>query len=310
VISRNTTYTLAELYQTLFTSSKWDSYRRQSTFQLKAIELHDLLFRYNHEAWTLSIVSGKNMNYLYVSISSRGLQDFIMQLHTGQAVGRDDWNWEQRAAYGQQLCLKLAADLLVGLENSEIRIPSGEEADVSRLVKRLISQLELDGCIFRDGALYPTEATVLDVDQEIGIIGKLVSDTGIANKKVIDHHLELSGTHYADGRWDDSIGNTRKFLEAVLQEIAAMHYSSANNTSIPEKVYKWPIEVRKYLENAGLLTHDEAMSIAQVYGLLSGTGNHPYIAIHDQARLLRNLGLSLAEFVLLRYMGYLQSKTP
>lgn len=46
--------------------------------------------------------------------------------------------------------------------------------------------------------------------------------------------------------------------------------------------------MRDYLEQEALLERKEKDALAQVYGLLSETGAHPYIAKSDQARLLRH----------------------
>ena len=67
--------------------------------------------------------------------------------------------------------------------------------------------------------------------------------------------------------------------------------------------------VRDYLEREGLLETKEKKELAEVYGLLSNVGSHPYIAGKDQARLLRQQALLLSQFVMLRYQGYLRAHT-
>ena len=42
-------------------------------------------------------------------------------------------------------------------------------------------------------------------------------------------------------------------------------------------------------------------AVAKVYGLMSDKGSHPYIADRDQARCMRYLSLTFAQFVLLRF---------
>jgi hypothetical protein len=44
-------------------------------------------------------------------------------------------------------------------------------------------------------------------------------------------------------------------------------------------------------------------ALAKVYGLLSHTGGHPYMAQNDQARLLRHLALTFSQFAMLRLRG-------
>ena len=58
--------------------------------------------------------------------------------------------------------------------------------------------------------------------------------------------------------------------------------------------------MRQYLERQGIFERKERESIDKLYGLLSETGAHPYMAESDQARLLRQLSLTLSQFVLLR----------
>ena len=102
----------------------------------------------------------------------------------------------------------------------------------------------------------------------------------------IRHHLRLSEDHYRAGRWDDSISNSRKVLEAVLQQVAVAH-SSLGSSGLKADTLERPVRVRDYLESAGLLDKKEKEAIASTYALLSDTGGHPHIAQQDQARLMR-----------------------
>jgi len=65
------------------------------------------------------------------------------------------------------------------------------------------------------------------------------------------------------------------------------------------------VRIREYLERAGLLEAKETKAIAAVYGLLSETGAHPYMAQNEQARLMRHLALTFSQFVMLRLKGKL-----
>jgi hypothetical protein len=66
--------------------------------------------------------------------------------------------------------------------------------------------------------------------------------------------------------------------------------------------------VRDYLEQNGLLEGKEKDALAKVYGLLSETGGHPYMAQNEQARLLRHLALSFSQFAMLRFRGCLAAR--
>src|SRR5262249_39623997 len=128
--------------------------------------------------------------------------------------------------------------------------------------------------------------------------------------EIMKHTLELSETHYVAGHWDDCIANSRKFLEAVLQESAARHHVTKLGRPISNTLSERPVEVRNYLEAKGLIEPKEKEAIAKVYGLMSNTGSHPYIAQKDQARLLRYMALTFAQFALLRLQGALSTTTP
>lgn len=118
----------------------------------------------------------------------------------------------------------------------------------------------------------------------------------------------LSEEHYIESRWGDSIANARQFLESVLRETASKHSLQCLSTPLPATTYTWPVNVREYLQREGLFERKEKDALASVYGLLSNTGSHPYMAQEDQARLLRQLALTLAQFVMLRAKGALGSK--
>lgn len=66
--------------------------------------------------------------------------------------------------------------------------------------------------------------------------------------------------------------------------------------------------MRTFLEKEALLEKKERETIDKIYGLLSHTGSHPYMAEKDQARLLRQMSLTLIQFVLLRLEGFIKKQ--
>ena len=94
-------------------------------------------------------------------------------------------------------------------------------------------------------------------------------------------------------------------LETILQEVATAHSVHVKGSTLPAGTYTRPVTGRDYLEQEGLVERKEKATIAQVYGLLSETGGHPYMARNDQARLLRHLALAFSQFVMLRLQGSL-----
>ena len=97
-----------------------------------------------------------------------------MRLHTGETVASatSDWTWKQKTQLGQRILHDLAEDLLILSQTPDKYLPK----DAKDLVPKLISELELDGYIFREGKLYFTEAAVLDTEGEQGILEKLIKD--------------------------------------------------------------------------------------------------------------------------------------
>jgi len=303
MIGRSTTLTLAQLYAARFSSTRRVSNRygrMEYRHQLSKDSLYDFLYRCGYDAWFLNLAKALQV------YDNRALKELILKLHTGESVAAATPNcaWKQRVELGQQLLRKLSEDMLLWFYSLE----GGWNSEFDREVDQLVKQLELDGYVFRKGKLLFSEAAVLDTNEEQGLLGSLVNELALDNATTIDHHLELSETHYIEERWDDSISNSRKFLESVLQEVAAKHCLVGSGQPLGQNRYTKPVEVRKYLEEQKLIYPKETAAIAAGYALLSETGGHPYIAARDQARLLRYLALTFAQFILLRLRGALEGR--
>jgi hypothetical protein len=179
---------------------------------------------------------------------------------------------------------------------------------MTEAVETLLKRLELDGYIYRDSQLLQPEIDVLDVEQEMGVLESLYTSLDLGKTDVALKALKLSEEHYLSGLWEDSINNSRKFHECTLREVAAAHASN-KGASLPQDTYIKANEVRKYLLNENLLGHSEYEALDKLYRLLSNTGSHPYMAQNDQARLLRQLALTMSQFVMLRFQGELDRQS-
>ncbi len=281
MFSRNSTIVLSNIYEQRFRKYRLNNNRR--TYYNDLDELYDFLFMNNYPAWFC------NKAKLLKKFESRQIKEFVMRLHTGesQLSATENWSWEQRRELGQSYLRNLAEDILAQGNHSN-----------------LINSLELDGFVLKNGQLHCTEVEVLDSKEMSGVLEDMYNSLGLGNRETALHHLTLSTEHYISDRWDDSISNSRKFLECVLREVASLHSQIKHCKELSAKVYESPKKVRDYLEKEGLLETKEKKAIASVYGLLSNTGSHPYIADNDQARLLRHLSLTFSQFVLLRLEGF------
>jgi hypothetical protein len=288
MISRKTALRLSDIYYALFTRHDINKFA-------KTDELYDYLYERDYEAWFC--------NLLRKAIYGLDLKGMIMQLHTGESLvaATNGWDWDKRKALGQTYLCYLAEDALKWLD--EVK-PKGYLTDfLLQQFKELIRLLELDGYLYRDGSLMFSEADVLNLREETGILESLYSELKLADREVSFEFLRLSEEHYKEEHWADSIANSRKFLESVLQQVARAFSKKYRHQDLSEEVYSRPVDVREYLVTEKLLEKKEREALDKVYGLLSHTGSHPYMAEKDQARLLRQMSLLFCQFVMLRFEG-------
>jgi len=303
MISRKSTRLIAEAYTLVFSTHevrrRGVSTRFFQQFIIRNDELHDFLYDEEYPDWLLHFLNVKDN-----PTSERILKDRIMGLHTGEAFNLfknpyTDMKPEERRTAGQHWLGLLAQSVFRLSERLE------QTKEAAQLLDVMKSQLELDGYVYRNGKLYESETSVMDDQAEHSYLESLVNNLNLHNTQVIKHHLKLSEEHYVNGKWGDSISNSRNFLEAVLQQTAAVLNKKKYAADLPSNIYEKPFAVRDYLEREHLIETKEKEAIAKVYGLLSDTGSHPNIAEKDQARLMWHLALTFSQFVLLRYQGFL-----
>lgn len=296
MISRKATLALADLYSSVFQGSYGSG--SSSGYKLRTNDLNDFLFAENYEEWTLGQIRGL---YAY---DSRSLKNWIMGLSTGISLLAVTVGWEpaSRIELGQRLLKDLTEDILQLSETKSFLAMS----KISEL--RLRKQLELDGLKFENGLLYTTEETGVDIETEKHILITMIKKLGLENTEIISHHLKLSDEHYLNSKWGDCISNSRNFLEEILAQTACVINKTITGQVLSSRISESAKDVREFLVAQDLLEKKEKETIAQVYGLLSNTGSHPYIAQQDQARLMRQLAIAFSVFVLLRLEGFLNTK--
>jgi hypothetical protein len=227
-----------------------------------------------------------------------------MHLQTGRSIDNVA-DPAKRRSMGQAILRKLAEDILNELSVAKAERPWSWDSGPKQLNERLQSHLSLDGYLYKDGKVLAPESDVLDTAEAGGVLERLYADLRLSEKETAFHCLKQSEEHWHNRKWDDCIANARRFLECVLTEVACAHSLKTTGNSLPQKK---PFEIRDYLEKARLMETKEKEALAKDYGLMSETGSHPYIAEQDQARLLRQIALIWAQFVLLRWQGFLAAK--
>lgn len=294
---------------------------RNGDYTLQQEALNDFFYVNEYDYAVLKILGEAGR-----SNSHKQLMQSIMAIHTGETIanatrGCSD---QERQAIGQVLLIKLAEDILNHYETIPVtkadgtRVSTQEELDDLKFTAtynrpgaealgNLLSSLEIDDYLYRDGHLYAIESSVINTVEHRTYLEQLVDSLSIQNQVVIKHHITESETAYAGGRWGHAISDARNFLEAILREVAAAHHSKTKGTKISDDVFSRSVRVREYLESEGFIDGPEKEAIAKIYGLMSNTGSHPNIAQKDQARLMRSLALTLGQFILLQWQGYLKN---
>jgi hypothetical protein len=288
-------------------------------YRIKEDALNTFFFERDYEVYFMQL-----MRTSTVGKSDMNLVNAIASIHTGETLvpGTPDWNYEARQELGQQLLRKMAEDILRYYEITPVRQVDYSKAQNEQQIqilrrmalidrpaeieiKRLESRLELDGYKYKNGKLYAIESSVIPEEEEQSYLERLTSEVNLTDQNTVKHHSQLSEEHYLNGKWDDSISNSRKVLDSILTQVMEALYLKIEQTTAPAGLAKNAFQTRQYLERQGIVTTAEREALDKAYGVLSVTGGHPYIAEKDQARLMRHLSLTFSQFVLLRYQGYL-----
>lgn len=321
MISRRTGVRLGKAYAYAFT------YTQHGQSYVAKEELYRFLYERDYPAWFCN-QAYRVEQYVFTRIEHELVAEYVMRIHTGEAIeaAKPHMELHEQEEKGQQFLFCLARDILNFFYEQSKEILDSDlssrgtktYAQIQQLQRakeqkdwylHLLRFLELDGYIHRYPDLLKPDQDVMNVEAETQILRKLYTDLALEHQETAFHHLDLTDRHYIDGRWDDSIANARKLLELVLAEVANLHSLRSVLEPLARADYETPRVVRKYLEKAGLVEEKEAETLAKVYGLLSSTGGHPYIAANDQARLMRNLALTFSQFALLRLEGYITANS-
>jgi hypothetical protein len=295
MISRKTAMDIANIYTSKFSYRSNSS--RGSDEKVYRDSFYDFLYEREYEAWFCNMV--KKIFHI------RDLKEWLLQIHTGESFvsATPNWPWDKRQALGQIYLKNLARDFIIWYHSQN---DDWTKNSYKKLYDEMLRRFEIDGYVFRDNDLYQAEVEVLDVEAETGLLSNLHQALGLTGKQQAFEFLKLAEEHYIAGRWSDSISNARKFFEVILQQVASRYAAGVKATTLSIATLERPVAVREYLEKEELLEKKEREAVDKIYALLSHTGGHPYMAEKDQARLLRQICLTVTQFIMLRLEGALK----
>ena len=298
MISRKTAMAIASSYMEMF-SFRSRSFHGETTEKVYRDIFYDFLYEREYESWFCNMV--KKLGRI------RDLKEWLLGIHTGESfvAATPNWPWDKRQALGQTYLKNMARDFIAWFRDQTDQWTIARHTNTH---DEIVRRLEMDGYIYKDNDLYQAEIEVLDVDAEKGLLENLYNSLGLTDRQQTFEFLKLAEDHYVAGRWSDCIGNARKFFESVLRQSAARHAITVKKTALGIANIERPVAIRDYLEHEGLLEKKEREAVDKIYGLLSHTAGHPYMAEKDQARLLRQLCLTVTQFIMLRLEGTM--KTP
>jgi len=307
MISRKSARLITDIYLLTFSVPKENTVLYSTTYYraLKARELYEFFYERDYNIWFLGIIEK------YDGMYYGAFRKLLLGLQTGESLRRgEELTSEDCQTFGQAYLVLLAQDIIKEYESRITQYGSfSAGSDERKLVRALKIQLEIDGFIYKDGRLYYSESSVIDEKVEQEYLEELFLTLKLADIATLQHHLNGSEEHYRNGKYDDSISNSRKVLDVVLTQVASGVYAKVNGKSIPPEMSKNATDIRNFLERQNLVSKVEREALDKNYGALSTTGGHPYIAEKDQARLMRHLALTFSQFVLLRYQGF-RKKNP
>jgi hypothetical protein len=296
MIGRRTTKRLAQVALERFAENKGHNMGKWVPWD----KVYDFLFEHEFES------AFCNAAETACHGGEREFEEFILKLHTGESVTdyKSKIPLEVAEIEGQVQLRKLANALLTEFKLGAKASAFGRSLESTRhairkpAVDALESALELDGYSYKDGRLWHRESAPVDSEKQKGLLSGLARELTLANVDVLEHHLKRADECYEAGQWDDCSSNARKALECVLQEAAAKWSLEIEGIQLPGNTYTSARLVREYLQKRGIITEKEMDAMRANYGLMSDLGSHPNIGKRDEARMLRQIALVLAEYAL------------
>jgi hypothetical protein len=222
---------------------------------------------------------------------------FLSDLHSGTFI-REEYPTSADVALGQKILLMLAEYLCWRIGKFPSRL-----GDVKQSRNELISCLALDGFSLVGERFIPSESAIINQPEEVSLLKQLLKQAVFPNEDVILEHFRQGEELYVQQKWAPSIGEWRKFFEAILRDICEMTSANRPDVTIPRNSMKGVFE---YLKVAGFFDADDHTVMGSTYGFLC-SGAHPGISEEHKARLAMIQALTSGQVLATKYLSWRSS---
>ncbi len=202
---------------------------------------------------------------------------------TRESLWRDELF--QQARFGRSDMPLHLAEAILNEVTADVRVLRPYvDVFTQRRVGDLQGLLQRDGYTFRDGKLWPSEAGVLNVEEERGIVERLI-DAHPELSPTLKTHLGASLDHQSAQRPKEAVARARDLLEQLMADIAQAAARAHGKTPPVPKPGEGG-QLRQLLVDEGFLTDREARDLVKPAWDFSGLwGNHRWIPDAKIARV-------------------------
>lgn len=283
MISRRTTLLVADILCNKFTKNSPDKdgygHIRGYSDKVLANKLRDFLFEFNVDGNTID-------NLCEDYYTKQHFKEMIMNIHTGFFYSRKEYKKCQSLG---QSDLK---NIIIGILSKNVQPESKDYLE---------NLLRLDGYIYEKEQLYEINT---DIDDKVNIIKALLKKMNLGKIDEFEIFYKNMNDHFEKSKWEDSIHNSRKLYELILEETATSYSKNVKkiNKSF-ENVQN--VKVREYLEDVNFFTDDEINVIHYFYKYISNIGSHIKLASEEQADFCRVIAINIMLYSLRRLESYI-----
>lgn len=283
MISRRTTLLIADIICNNFTHEVREVKQLGTVHYVPKVmeeKLRNFLFEFGVDGFTI-----EKLCHSYFTKDE--LKKNILNLHTGYFYNRD--RYFQFTEMGQKDIKMLA----VGILYNKLQPES---------LGTLENLLRIDGYIYEKERLYEINT---DVDDKANIIKSKFKKFGFDKEEEFNTFYANMNEHFENSKWEDSIHNSRKLYELVLEECAKYYSKNIAKDGVDFSKAK-AVNIRIYLEENNFFSENETNIIHYYYKYLSNIGSHPKLALEEQADFSRVMSINTILYAMNRLENFIK----